>query len=409
VKIFKLDREFRLTRIFLRIMLVYLKLRILSLLFPSEKCQAKIDQDAFAKLMILLCRDLGNLKGPVMKFGQFMAHIGDFPRKTKLALLNILDSSEFDENTDFAVEVEKQFGQKATKLFLEWEDKPFAAGSIGQVYKATTAQGEKVAVKIKYPGMDKRVRSDIRVLRKFNKVFQLIYKNHDVKGITDFYEQCVLQECNFNFEASSLIKVRELYINQDDILIPNVISSLSNANIITTQYFDCDKLYDYLKTASDEQKKSIVEKLNRFYYFSLDNAGMVQLDPHFGNFLVKQGKLVCIDFGGYTKIDPVSLKIFRNLVNSSRARDSLGLYNHLVDANIIDKSKLCLANFEKYVSPSFFEPFEKNKNGQQNIFQFYQNQLKEPLRSGFIDKSVDMPFLWITYLIFLSLFKKIDQ
>ena len=135
---------------------------------------------------------------------------------------------------------------------------------------------------------------------------------------------------------------------------------------------------------------------------------MVQLDPHFGNFLVKEGNLVCIDFGGYTKIDPDTLDTFRKMVSLSRAKNSLGLYKLLIEARIIDQSKLSLAVFEKLVSPSFFYPFVKNKDGLQNIFQFYNNQLKEPLRSGFIDKSVDLPFLWITYLIFLSLFKKID-
>ena len=135
---------------------------------------------------------------------------------------------------------------------------------------------------------------------------------------------------------------------------------------------------------------------------------MVQLDPHFGNFLVKDGKLVCIDFGGYTKIDPATLETFRKMVSLSRVRDSLSLYNLLVEAQIIDKSKLSLASFEKLVSPSFFYPFVRNEEGLQNIFQFYRNQLNEPLRSGFIDKSVDLPFLWITYLIFLSLFKRIS-
>ena len=133
------------------------------------------------------------------------------------------------------------------------------------------------------------------------------------------------------------------------------------------------------RKASESEKEAIAEKLNRFYYFSLDNAGMVQLDPHFGNFLVKGSKLVCVDFGGYTKIDPATLETFRNMVSLSRVKDSLVFYNLLVEARIIDKSKLSLASFEKLVSPSFFfYPFVRNEEGLQNIFQFYRNQLNEP-------------------------------
>ena len=97
-----------------------------------------------------------------------------------------------------------------------------------------------------------------------------------------------------------------------------------------------------------------------------------------------------------------------SLINFSKRKDSLGLYELLVKEKIIDKSVINLALFEKYISPSFFYPFELDKSGTQFIFQFYRNQLKEPLRSGVIDKSVDLPFLWMTYLIFLSLFEKLD-
>ena len=61
-------------------MLVYLKLQILRVISPVKKSQEKFDGEAFANLIVLLCSDLGSLKGPVMKMGQFFAQIGDFPK-----------------------------------------------------------------------------------------------------------------------------------------------------------------------------------------------------------------------------------------------------------------------------------------------------------------------------------------
>ena len=46
--------------------------------------------------------------------------------------------------------------------FAEFEHEAFAAASIGQVHRATTNEGEEVAVKIQYPGIAEAVETDLR-------------------------------------------------------------------------------------------------------------------------------------------------------------------------------------------------------------------------------------------------------
>ena len=88
-----------------------------------------------------------------------------------------------------------------------------------------------------------------------------------------------------------------------------VYEDLSTKNIITTEFFDAESLYDYLERVDDEKKDKIVEKLKRYYYYVLDNGGLIQLDPHFGNFLVKNDELICVDFGSYTRVNEDTAKI----------------------------------------------------------------------------------------------------
>ena len=266
-----------------------------------------------------------------------------------------------------------------------------------------------VAVKIKYKGIDESVKGDLRVLRRFQPLFKLIYKNHNIKGITDFYASTVETECDFRNEANNIPMVSRLFINQPDIHVPEVYEDLSTKNIITTEFFDAESLYDYLERVDDEKKDKIVEKLKRYYYYVLDNGGLIQLDPHFGNFLVKNDELICVDFGSYTRVNEDTAKIFRAMVKYSREQDSLAMYKLLCEAGILKKSKISLAQFEKLLAPALFRPFALNKEGIRNIFQSYEDQLKEPLRGGVVDSRPDLPFLWFTYLIFLSLFERVDN
>ena len=278
-----------------------------------------------------------------------------------------------------------------------------------QNIKKRVIQLEVYIFPIKYPGIDRAVKADLKVLKSFRPIFQRIYKNHNVAGITEFYTTTVLNECDFLAEAKTLELMQKLFQKQTDIIIPKLHKEFTTKNVVTTEYIEAQSLYEFLKEASPEKKQRVIEKLKRYYYFLLDKADLIQLDPHFGNFLVTDDKLVCIDFGGYIHMNTKSSRVFRDMVKHSKAEDSLAMYKLLGKEGIIDGKKISLANFERYLAPAYFRPFEVNKYGVQNIFQSYKDQLEEPLRSGVIDNSPDIPFYWFTYLIFLSLFSRIEN
>lgn len=56
---------------------------------------------------------------------------------------------------------------KKEDLFLKFENKAFAAASLGQVHKAQLKEGTHVAVKIQYPGIDQTVSIDLNLMKKF--------------------------------------------------------------------------------------------------------------------------------------------------------------------------------------------------------------------------------------------------
>jgi aarF domain-containing kinase len=58
----------------------------------------------------------------------------------------------------------QQFGENWRDKFATFDEKPFAAASIGQVHLGTLHDGRKVAVKIQYPGVADGIESDINNL-----------------------------------------------------------------------------------------------------------------------------------------------------------------------------------------------------------------------------------------------------
>ena len=58
----------------------------------------------------------------------------------------------------------KEVGADWRSKFLEFEERPFAAASIGQVHRGILEDGREVAVKLQYPGVAQSIDSDINNL-----------------------------------------------------------------------------------------------------------------------------------------------------------------------------------------------------------------------------------------------------
>jgi len=177
----------------------------------------------------------------------------------------------------------------------------FKSGSIGQVYRATLVEGDKaVVIKVRYYGIKEQFDLDIRILRLISDyLFNFFTDDSQSIVINKLYE-----ELDYVRETSQQKMLYKLWVDDGDILIPNVIDSLSNDVMVTSEYMEAISLFDFIGNSTQEERDVIGKLLIKFILVSLFKHGLFYCDIHYGNFIIKdRNKLCVVDFGSIVYMD----------------------------------------------------------------------------------------------------------
>src|SRR5215471_1585991 len=128
----------------------------------TESRKARFHKKASRRLR----EELGALKGPVMKLGQLLSiQNGILPEGALLELANLQMQAPGMHASLARVQFKSALGKYPEEVFREFDPEPFAAASLGQVHRAVTRGGEKVAVKIQYPAIRASIENDFKLVR----------------------------------------------------------------------------------------------------------------------------------------------------------------------------------------------------------------------------------------------------
>ena len=191
----------------------------------------------------------------------------------------------------------KHFGQTPEKIFDKFDLKSTNAASIGQVHKAEL-NGQKLAVKIQYPGVGNSISSDLKLVKPF--AFRLLGMSEKE---LDIYmrevEERLVEETDYELEVKNSLKISEACAALPNIVFPQYFKELSGSKIITMTWLEGLHLKEFLLTnPSQELRDTIGQALWDFYNFQQHELRAVHADPHPGNFLITpDGKLGVLDFG----------------------------------------------------------------------------------------------------------------
>ena len=270
---------------------------------PAEVVAAEMQQRTADQLF----KVLGELKGGAMKFGQALSVFeAALPEEVagpyRAALTKLQEAAPPMPAASVHAVLAERLGNDWRDLFQEFEDKPAAAASIGQVHHAVWHDGREVAVKVQYPGAGDALLSDLTQLGRVARLIGPLIPGLDVKPLISELRNRVTEELDYALEAESQRIHAAEFVQDPDISVPGVVAQ--GDQVLVTEWMDGVPLSEVIANGSREQRDRAGQLLARFLFAGPARTGLLHADPHPGNFrlLMDEGpaegwRLGVLDFG----------------------------------------------------------------------------------------------------------------
>ncbi|MFG3135349.1 ABC1 kinase family protein [Streptomyces sp. NPDC048211] len=234
-----------------------------------------------------LFKVLGELKGGAMKLGQALSVFESaLPEEVagpyRAALTKLQEAAPPLPSATVHAVLAERLGEEWRELFLEFEDKPSAAASIGQVHRAVWHDGRKVAVKVQYPGAGEALLSDLTQLSRFARLLGPLIPGMDIKPLIKELRDRVSEELDYEQEAQSQRRHAEEFADDPDVVVPGVVHQ--SDQVLVTEWIDGVPLADVIADGTPEQRDRAGQLLARFLFSGPARTGLLHADPHPGNF-----------------------------------------------------------------------------------------------------------------------------
>jgi predicted unusual protein kinase regulating ubiquinone biosynthesis (AarF/ABC1/UbiB family) len=266
---------------------------------PAER-RAELDAQFAVRTAEDVAKELGEMKGVLMKAGQMVSFIFEtLPEDAQAALATLQADASPMAPTLAAGVVEAELGKPPERAFLDWNDMPAAAASIGQVHRAVTLDGRDVAVKVQYPGVHDAIESDLDAAEVMYAMFSaMMLKGLDAKGLVDELRERMREELDYRLEARNLTAFADRFAGHPWVRLPVLVPELSTAALLTTEWIEGLSFDEFCATASPETKQRAGEVLWRFTQHSVVRHRAFNGDPHPGNYKFHHdGSVSFLDFG----------------------------------------------------------------------------------------------------------------
>jgi predicted unusual protein kinase regulating ubiquinone biosynthesis (AarF/ABC1/UbiB family) len=280
--------------------------------------------------------NLAYLGSTFIKIGQLLSTRSDiFDKRFTQQLTTLQDSAP-----PFDISMYREDIYKITK---EFEEKPIASASIGQVHKGVLNTGETVAIKLKRPDIERDIKTDFQMLlgllallRQFGDRREL----YELQTIFKQYESLLNEEIDFEREVQNLKQFKTIFSSNGDvkwIRVPEAFQDVSSNDIIVMEYLPAIKINDFDTLDKLQFDRSLIaEKLVECYIKQIVLYGKVHIDPHPGNVgITRAGKIVFYDYGMVCDINSILMNKFEELLIAVSEKDTDLIAKIMVEAEIV--------------------------------------------------------------------------
>src|SRR3954467_6781354 len=341
--------------------------RAANTLRSDERADAATGERAAATAHELV-KQLGQMRGAAMKIGQVLSTV-DFtaiPESEREEFKQTLATLRDDVPPLPFNKVEKllkdEFGEPIEDLFSEFEHEAFAAASIGQVHRATTPDGQEVAVKIQYPGIAEAVETDLRNMQIVFPLVKRLAPGLDVNALAQELRERIGDELDYEVEAQNHRAMARAWRGHPFVHVPAVDTQRSRRRVLVTELIE-GKRFEAIKRLGEGERDRFGEIVFRFFFGTLKHTRRASGDPHPGNYLLMDdGRVGFLDFGLMRVVDADYLEGERKLAQAVERRDAaavdagLSSLGYLPQPETVDPERLLeqiRTAGEWYLEPGF--------------------------------------------------------
>jgi ubiquinone biosynthesis protein len=274
-------------------------------------------------------REMLDELGPTfVKFGQLLSTRPDVvPPDIVIELQKLQDEVRPVPFEDVERVVREELGLSVEQAFLEFDERPTAAASIGQVHHATLPNGERVAVKVQRPNAPRQIEADLALLYQAARLAKERVRALDfidAEQLVDEFARSIRAELDYRAEARNAEGFRRNFAGVSEVKIPRVFWSYTRQRLLVLELLDGTQLADLdFVSMTEEERRAIAYRVAETWMTMIFRHGFFHGDPHPANvFLMDGGETVgLVDFGQVGKLteDDMS-KLTRLFIDAASER-----------------------------------------------------------------------------------------
>ncbi|XP_041660962.1 atypical kinase COQ8A, mitochondrial isoform X2 [Cheilinus undulatus] len=285
-----------------------------------------------------IVRTLCKVRGAALKLGQMLSIQDDAFINPQLAKIfeRVRQSADFMPIKQMTKALNSDLGPNWRDKLESFEERPFAAASIGQVHLARMKDGREVAMKIQYPGVAQSINSDVNnlmtVLNMSNALPEGLFPEH----LIDVMRKELALECDYIREAQCAKKFRELLKDHPFFYVPEVIEELSSSHVLTTELVSGFPL-DQAESLTQELKNEICHNILVLCLRELFEFRYMQTDPNWSNFFYdpQTHRVALLDFGATRGFDQSFTDLYIEIIRSAAEGDREGVLKKSIEMKFL--------------------------------------------------------------------------
>jgi predicted unusual protein kinase regulating ubiquinone biosynthesis (AarF/ABC1/UbiB family) len=228
-----------------------------------------------------------------------------------------------------------ELGGPLSSVFSAFDERAFAAASIGQVHRATTLAGDEVVVKVQYPGVAEAVETDLRNAGMLMPLLTRLAPGVDTKALLGEMRERIGEELDYEIEAQSQRRIERLVRGHPFARVPHVHTELSTRRLLVSEYVAGER-FEAVRRADEATRDRYGEIVLRFFLRMAYRERIALGDPHPGNYLLCDDGRVCfLDFGLLRTLAPERVEAERAVSGAVGAGDGAALKAALLSAGYL--------------------------------------------------------------------------